>query len=251
MYDNKIKAYKVSFIILLLNCFHCESDLFVKSSTIARCDQDINNPCSASGRLTMRGWQLKKEISSIDSVCYKINQQSLSCKRPCGIYFQSFKLCASFFISSNLLNPIFPQTNFTWGESYSLSHPSTLSKFNLAKSMNWLIITILRYPTNRIISQYFATSETIEEYENLNLWINIHSLKKPRRGNDGHYKFWIELDNVYTKVFIFPIFFFFLDLICFTPIAILSCEICILFQQTTLLFAYVTISFIIIVYIIS
>jgi hypothetical protein len=188
--------------ITLLNAVHPlfndEGDIAYQYDSILRCDNDETVPCAASGRMTVKGWQMKSEITSVNSVCY---QNPSYCKRPCGIYFHYFKLSAGFLISQNLLSPIFPQMNFTWAETYSLAHPQTLVKFNQALHVNhWLMLTVLRYPTNRIIAQYFATSESQQEYENFNKWVSFHSGKTPRRGNDGRYKFWIELDNVYTKV---------------------------------------------------
>eukprot|EP00618_Florenciella_parvula_P009403 CAMPEP_0119502512 /NCGR_PEP_ID=MMETSP1344-20130328/23962_1 /TAXON_ID=236787 /ORGANISM="Florenciella parvula, Strain CCMP2471" /LENGTH=94 /DNA_ID=CAMNT_0007538725 /DNA_START=93 /DNA_END=373 /DNA_ORIENTATION=- len=53
---------------------------------------------------------------------------------------------------------------------------------------------------DRLISQFFATCEERDEYENLDGWITRHTGKTPRRGNDGSYKLWVELENQYTKV---------------------------------------------------
>jgi hypothetical protein len=161
----------------------------------ARCLQP-KEPCGASGHMTMKGWALTGK--SVDEVCSKPPPH---CARPCGVFFHFFKLAAGLVMGQGTLGPLFPASNISWVETYSLAHEPTKTKLLQARLRRWPTATVLRHPMERLVGQFFATAETAEEYDNFHVWVAKHSKAPPRRGNDGATKLWIELDNAYVKVF--------------------------------------------------
>ena len=165
------------------------------SSRFARCAQP-KEPCGASGHMTVKGWALTGK--PVDQVC---SYPPPSCQRPCGVFFHFFKLAAGLVMGKGTLGPLFPASNVSWVETYSLAHEPTMGKLTAARRERWPTATVLRHPMERLIAQFFATAESPEEYGSFALWVAKHSRPPPRRGNDGTTKLWIELDNAYVKVF--------------------------------------------------
>ena len=129
-------------------------------------------------------------------------QQATTALRPPLRRILSFlKLAAGLVMGQGTLGPLFPASNISWVETYSLAHEPTKTKLLQARLRRWPTATVLRHPMERLVGQFFATAETAEEYDNFHVWVAKHSKAPPRRGNDGATKLWIELDNAYVKVF--------------------------------------------------
>lgn len=194
-------AHSLSMSSLLLTWLCFVTSVFVRGSDreyedFERCSAPRSEPCGASGHMTMKGWQLTGK--PVEEVCSTPPEH---CKRPCGVFFHFFKLAAGLVMGQGTLGPMFPATNLSWVETYSLAHEPTMIKLKEARSRRWPTITVLRHPMERLIGQFFATAESTDEYDSFRFWMEKHSKPPPRRGNDGSTKLWIELDNAYVKVF--------------------------------------------------
>ena len=55
---------------------------------------------------------------------------------------------------------------------------------------------MLRHPVDRVVAHYFATQMNAD----LDAW-STKALAKQRRGYDGSTRLWLELENLYTKLF--------------------------------------------------
>uniref|UniRef100_A0A7S3NJN5 Sulfotransferase domain-containing protein n=1 Tax=Aureoumbra lagunensis TaxID=44058 RepID=A0A7S3NJN5_9STRA len=154
-----------------------------------------DSECAAAYRLTMNGYI--RNQWPLSEVCAPQPLVGSKCHRPPGVLHLYFKLAAGLVMGRQVLGSLFLQPKLIWIESFSLAHVPTRIAFENAKGQEYLIMTVLRYPIDRIVAHFLAASSI-----NLNFseWVQANSLPAPRRGNDGKSKFWLELDNVYTKV---------------------------------------------------
>ena len=149
------------------------------------CDHTV--ACAAAGRATLKGFVLIEGVR-VSDVCAP---PPTTCRRPCGVHHQFFKQAAGMLVGKHLLNPLFANENLSWADSNSLADPRASARLDRASSENWPRLVALRHPVDRLVSQFFATVED-SDYD-LGKWIFQHSLKPPRRGNDGNTRLWIEV----------------------------------------------------------
>ena len=171
---------------------HHRAALVVSLTALVAADLDMSTNCAAAFRLTMKGYQ---PIAGADpeTVC---SRPPASCARPTGVFHLYVKMCAGLVVGKNLLNPLFTTSNITWIEATSLAHAPTASALAAARRRRWPTITVLRHPIDRILAHFFATHAAGDFAE----W-KAKALLKRRRGYDGSTRYWMELENVYTKIF--------------------------------------------------
>lgn len=150
---------------------------------------DITNTCAAAFRLTMKGYVSNGKDPA--KVC-----APTTCRRPAGVYHMYCKQCAGYVMGKNVFNALWPTGNITWIESTTLGHDKTARLLASAHAERWVTITVLRHPIDRIVAHYFATQMNTD----LDAW-STKALEKRRRGYDGSTRLWLELENLYTKLF--------------------------------------------------
>ena len=152
---------------------------------------DVSQHCAAAFRLTLKGY-----VSNGADPAVVCSTPPRTCRRPDGVFTLYVKMCAGLVIGKNLLNPLWVTDNITWIESTSLAHAGTASALAAARGRRWPTMTVLRHPIDRIVAHYFVTHTTMDFAE----W-KEKGLNPRRRGFDGSTRLWMELENVYTKIF--------------------------------------------------
>jgi hypothetical protein len=152
---------------------------------------DITSTCAAAFRLTLKGY-----VSNGKDPAKVCSPAPATCRRPAGVYHMYCKQCAGYVMGKNVFNPLWPTGNISWIESTTLAHSKTAKLLASARSARWVTITVLRHPIDRIVAHYFATQMNAD----LDAW-STKALAKQRRGYDGSTRLWLELENLYTKLF--------------------------------------------------
>ena len=169
---------------------HCGMLLFWLILCTARAN-DITSTCAAAFRLTLKGY-----VSNGKDLAKVCSPPPATCRRPAGIYHMYCKQCAGYVMGKNVFNPLWPTGNITWIESTTLGHGKTARLLASAQRSRWVTITVLRHPIDRIVAHYFATQMNTD----LDAW-STKALAKQRRGYDGSTRLWLELENLYVKLF--------------------------------------------------
>lgn len=178
-----------------IHFFYLMYQIYAFAALLAASAAAIGEPtmmCAGAFRLTLKGYVSNGRRP--EDVCAPAPS---TCARPAGAYLHYVKMCAGLVMGKNLLSPLFVTANITWVESYSLAHPFTAHALLAARARRWPVITVLRHPIDRIVAHYFATRNE----ESFAEWVRRNTLPPPRRGHDGSTRLWMELSNVYTKIF--------------------------------------------------
>ncbi len=156
------------------------------------------------------------------------------CARPAGVFHLYVRQTAGFVVAHGLLNRLFPKGSIRWGDCTTLADAGTARMLAMVadsrkpppaspapaqllplpapvRTARWVGLVALRDPVERLVAQFFQSFplkewgheralHSLDGGAHLAAWVDRHSARPPRRGNDGKAHLTFELDNVYIKV---------------------------------------------------